>query len=199
MALFHRREASPYFSNYQRYKPFLRRDFLARCSYCERTEHYLGGEEAFEVEHFKPRARFPDLICAYGNLYYACRKCNAHKSETWPSGDQLARGMRFADPCAEDLCALHLRERETGALDALTPCGAYSSRHIRLDREELRRWRRLRSEARQDLQWLRRTEEFIEKSMSITDTNSPQCEEMANCLSAIRRRIEESKLRFSIE
>ncbi len=34
------------------------------------------GAEAFEVEHFRPRRKFPDLISAYDNLDYVCRKCN---------------------------------------------------------------------------------------------------------------------------
>ena len=91
-------------------------DFLVRCAYCERTEAYLGGEEAFEVDHFRPRSKFPDLICAYDNLYYACRGCNGHKWETWPSESQIARGLRFADPCSEDPYVHHLREREDRAL-----------------------------------------------------------------------------------
>jgi uncharacterized protein (TIGR02646 family) len=102
MGLFSRRESPPHHPNYQNYRPFLRRDFLARCAYCERTEDYLGGEEAFEVEHFKPSSKFPELICVYSNLYYVCGKCNRHKSETWPSDAQIAQGIRFADPCLED-------------------------------------------------------------------------------------------------
>jgi len=196
---FHRREAPPYFSNHQGYKPFLRRDFLARCAYCERTERYLGGEGAFEVEHFKPKAKFPNLIGVYENLYYVCRKCNAHKSETWPSDDQFARGIRFADPCAEDPYTEHLQERDTGSVDALTPCGVYSSRHIRLDRDELQIWRRQRAEARRDLPWLMAVAERLVRLISVTDESAPEREEMANGLSAIKRRIEESKLRFSID
>lgn len=145
---FARRENPPAKSNYREYKPFLRRDFLARCAYCERTEEYLGGEDAFEVEHFRPKSKFPDLIFAYHNLYYACRGCNGHKWETWPSEEQIARGQEFADPCVEDPYLHHLRELEDGDVEELTECGAYSNSHIRLDRSELRRWRRLRSEAR---------------------------------------------------
>ena len=111
MALFARSENPPAQVNYAGYTPFLRRDFLARCAYCERTEEYLGGEEAFEVEHFKPKSKFRELICAYHNLYYVCRKCNGHKWETWPTEDQIARGQRFADPCVEDPYVHHLRER----------------------------------------------------------------------------------------
>ena len=199
MALFHRREAPPDFSSYQKYRPFLRRDFLARCAYCERTGQYLGGEEAFEVEHFRPKAKSPDLICAHGNLYYVCRKCNGHKSETWPSENQLALGMRFADPCAEDPYAHHLRERENGALDPLTSYGVYSSRHIRLDRDELQRWRRLRAEARVDSPRLTAIAELLDKLISLTDAMAPQHKEMVHNAAAIRRRIEESKLRYSID
>jgi len=80
------RESQPFtFTSPRQYKPFLRSDFRTRCAYCERPEEYLGGEEAFEVEHFRPKSKFPQLDCVYSNLYYACRGCNAHKSETWPS------------------------------------------------------------------------------------------------------------------
>lgn len=130
MALFARRENPPAKSNYRDYKPFLRKDFLVRCAYCERTEDYLGGDEAFEVEHFKPQSKFPDLICSYDNLYYVCRGCNGHNSETWPSEPQLSRGQRFADPCMEDPYVHHLRELEDGAVQELTECGTYSNGHI---------------------------------------------------------------------
>lgn len=195
MALFARRENPPAKLNYRDYKPFLRRDFLVRCAYCERTEEYLGGEDAFEVEHFKPK-RFPDLIFSYGNLYYACRGCNGHKSETWPSEIQLARGQRFADPCVEDPYVHHLRELEDGVVQEVTECGIYSSSHIRLNRDVLRRWRRLRTEARQDLPKLAAVARLLEQIVVSSDPS--ERDEAAERLSAIRRRVEESKLRFSI-
>jgi len=196
MALFSRRETPPEYANYQAYKPHLRRDFLARCAYCERTEAYLGGEEAFEVEHFKPRSKFWDLICAYDNLYYVCRKCNGHKSETWPSEAHLARGQYFADPCVEDPYIQHLHERDDGGLDEITECGVYSNRHIRLDRNELQRWRRLRAEARMDLPRLSGVAHLLEQILAVTDGTKRQ--EIEEQLAAVNRRIEESKLRFSI-
>jgi hypothetical protein len=197
MAFFRRHQSPPYFANYRWYIPFLRRDFLGRRAYCERTEEYLGGEGAFEVEHFKPKSKFPDLICAYDNLYYVCRKCNGHKSETWPSEDQAARGLRFADACSEDLYSDHLHECENGTLDTVTACGTYSNRHIRLERNELIRWRRLRAEARKDLPQLIH---LLQKLISVADiAGAAEREEMAGSLAALRRRIEDSKLRFSIE
>ena len=147
----------------------------------------------------RPRSKFPELISDYPNLYYACRKCNGHKSETWPSQDQRARGLLFADPCAEDLYTEHLRERENGALQALTVCGIYSSRHIRLDRSELLRWRRLRAEARTDLPRFAGLARFLDSLISLPDTPAPKREEIAMQLEAVKRRIEESKRRFSLE
>jgi uncharacterized protein (TIGR02646 family) len=191
MAFFVRQENPPVYSSPGKYKEHLRRDFLRRCAYCERTEPHMGGEEAFEVEHLRPRSKFPDLVCTYSNLYYACRGCNGHKSETWPSEKQATKGLRFADPCVEDPYVHHLREREDGALEALTACGAYSNGHLRLDRKDVREWRSLRAQARRDLPRLESVARFLEQW--------PAREQVAEELSAVRRRIAESKIRFSIE
>lgn len=196
MALFARRENPPAKSNYRDYKPFLRKDFLVRCAYCERTEDYLGGEEAFEVEHLKPKSKFPDLICSYDNLYYVCRGMQRTQVGNLAVGDS-ARGQRFADPCMEDPYVHHLRELEDGGVQELTECGIYSSGHIRLGRDALRKWRRLRTEARQDLPKLAAVARFLEQIVSSCDP--PDRDDAAGRLSAVRRRIEESKLRFSIE
>ena len=169
---------------------------MQTCAYCERPEAYLGGEEAFEVEHFRPKAQFKDLIFAYPNLYYACRGCNSHKSNTWPSEIQLAFGLRFADPCEEDLFVQHLREEEDGALTDLTACGSYSKAHIRLDRDDLKRWRRLRSKFRRDLPGLTAIARGLEELL-----NAPagfDRERIEQELDVLRRWIEESKLRFSV-
>jgi hypothetical protein len=157
----------------------------------------MGGDEVFEVEHFKPKSKFPDLTCTYPNLYYVCRKCNGYKSETWPSEDQIARGQRFADPCVEDPYVHHLREREDGGVEVLTECGAYSSSHIRLARPTLRGWRRLRNEARRDLPLLTAVARALEQFVAVSEGSDRA--DATERLGALRRRIEESKRRFSIE
>ena len=151
MALFSRKSRPPTFNGSRQYKPFLRADFRTRCAYCERPEEYMGGEESFEVEHFRPMSKFPHLECVYDNLYYACRGCNAHKSETWPSEDHIARGLRFADPCATDPYIHDLVEEADGSVAGTTPTGIYTTAHIRLHREDLKRWRRLRAQAVRDI------------------------------------------------
>jgi len=152
----------------------------------------MGGEEAFEIDHFRPKKKYPKLVGVYANLYYACRKCNGHKWETWPADDQAALGMRFADPCAEDPYLHHLCERDGGALEALTLCGAYSNDHIRLDRPAVREWRRLRNQARRDLPVLTA---MVKKLEDALDNRA----DVQNQIDTLKRRIEDSRLRFSID
>lgn len=198
MAIFTRRETPPSYLDVQRYIPHLRKDFIFQCAYCERTEAYFGGREAFEVDHFRPANKFPALRKIYENLYYVCGKCNRHKSDTWPSVGQISQDARFADPCLEDPYLAHLRETEGGGLQELTPCGAYSNAHIRLDRLELRTWRRLRRQAREDLPLLTGAQETLKRALSMFSGKVVQ-EDIQNQLTALGRRIEEIRLRFSLE
>lgn len=197
MPVFTRRENPPHFPNYLSYKPFLRKDFEYRCVYCERTETHLGGEEAFEVEHFKPKAKFPRLVCEYGNLYYACRRCNGHKWRTWPSPELIERGFRFADPCEEDLYAAHIQESDDGSLQPKTPCGSYSCQHIRLDREELRTFRQQRRQARLDMPtWIGMVRLLEQLRPNYVGTAQDDIDRQ---IQAVRKHIEDSERRFSLK
>ena len=50
----------PKFSDYTRYRPYLRKDFEYRCAYCEITETSVFGIIALGIDHFRPKTRFPD-------------------------------------------------------------------------------------------------------------------------------------------
>lgn len=102
MAQFTRQADVPIYSNYKKYRPYLRADFRKRCAYCERPGKALGGTGHCEIDHFKPREIAPELVAVYDNLYYCCRECNGKKSKKWPTQDDLNRGRRFSDPCRED-------------------------------------------------------------------------------------------------
>lgn len=71
-------------TNYKIYKPALRDEFKYACGYCENREPELGGSEAFHVDHYRPKSKFPHLICNYSNLIYSCRYCNRNKGDYWP-------------------------------------------------------------------------------------------------------------------
>jgi hypothetical protein len=197
MAIFKRRESPPDYPELRRFTPHLRRDFVFQCAYCERTESYFGGQEIFEIDHFRPASKFPELSRSYENLYYVCSKCNRHKSDTWPSEAAASRGERFADPCVEDPYLDHLRESESGGLEELTRCGRYSNDHIRLSREELRNWRLARKQARADLPvWLQMENELMK--LLPTSPGAAEQLEIRAMLAAVARRIEETRARFSV-
>lgn len=63
------------------------RDFFGKCYLCESPR--LLAE--FEIEHRKPRARFPDEAFAWTNLFPACDRCNKARVE-YPEGGLLSPG-----------------------------------------------------------------------------------------------------------
>ncbi len=61
--------------------------FSSLCGYCE--ERCIG-----EVDHFRPKSKFPERVYKWDNWVLACHTCNSKKSKHWPSGG-------FVDPCAK--------------------------------------------------------------------------------------------------
>jgi hypothetical protein len=131
----------PKFSDYTRYRPYLRKDFEYRCAYCEITETSVFGIIAFGIDHFRPKTRFPDLICSYENLYYCCNDCNRYKGRVWPSLELVAAGYFFPDPCECDMLSEHLRETEDCRLEAITNAGMFALEILRLNRAACLRFR----------------------------------------------------------
>ena len=64
----------------------LRRVFGGLCAYCETT---CNGE----VDHFRPKSKFPSLVYVWSNWLYACHDCNFAKLDRWPS-------MGYVNPCS---------------------------------------------------------------------------------------------------
>lgn len=190
MSQFFRRESPPAFERHEEYRPFLRRDFSFVCAYCERPEAVLGGEEFFEVDHFRPLKKFPDLRVQYPNLYYACGKCNRHKADTWPSENLIEQGFRFADPCEEDMYLAHLNEDRNGELQARTKVGGYTCEHVRLNRPALLAWRLERRGIAADLLSLQALRENLALHLQIASESDLQervSEQIAALDSAISR------------
>lgn len=59
------------FSYPQAYKAHLRSEFRSKCVYC-RVPDGIKGYEGFGVDHYLPVSRFPGLVLAWSNLFYAC-------------------------------------------------------------------------------------------------------------------------------
>ena len=64
----------------------LERIFYSLCAYCE---HRVKGE----IDHFKPKSVFPELVYVWSNWVFACHDCNSAKRNEWPA-------LGYVDPCA---------------------------------------------------------------------------------------------------
>ncbi len=74
---------------WQRFRNDLDCVFAGLCAYCEET---TKGE----VDHFRPKSRFPCLVYSWSNWVFACRECNQAKTGSWPNGG-------YVNPCATTL------------------------------------------------------------------------------------------------
>ena len=64
-------------SHWRGFSRSLSKEFHGLCAYCEQ-------ECKGEVDHFRPKSRFPDRVYRWDNWVLACHDCNLAKSEKWP-------------------------------------------------------------------------------------------------------------------
>jgi len=79
--------------NYKGYKDSLEKDFLERCGYTNCHQDWFGGKRNFQIDHFKPKSKHPELETKYSNLVYSCSYVNRAKS------DDIGN---YLDPCEID-------------------------------------------------------------------------------------------------
>lgn len=72
----------------------LRLETSGKCAYCE---SYIEHVSYSHVEHIKPKAKFPRLVCMWNNLTLACQKCNTNK------GDYYEDDARLLNPYLDDV------------------------------------------------------------------------------------------------
>lgn len=77
----------PHDSRWRDFHDNLKSAFQGLCAYCE--ERSRG-----EVDHFRPKSLYPELVYSWSNWLFACRDCNQAKSGKWP-----VEG--YVDPCAK--------------------------------------------------------------------------------------------------
>ncbi len=131
--------------NYRKCLPELKRDFESRCAYCMRSLIRAGDRE-MQIDHFDPREK-KYKIQRYANLFLADAHCNGTKSDTWPSPEEGALGLRFLNCCDEqdyDCCIFE--DPQTHELVGSTPAATYHIEMIDLNAPHLVNDRRKRAE-----------------------------------------------------
>lgn len=122
--------------HYRQYRELVRQDFRMCCAYCLLGEILASGTEGFDLDHFRPKWRFPDLAKDYYNLYYACHVCNWIKGGKWPPPKLEQLGVCFVDLCSDDWDQ-HYQEREDGCWVGRTLSGQFTIDALRLNRAHL--------------------------------------------------------------
>jgi uncharacterized protein (TIGR02646 family) len=141
---------------YHHYREEIRQDCVGRCAYCDAHENEIGGQEAMELDHFRPRscAEHLHLVNDPNNLVWSCRHCNHLKSDHWPAlgtSSCVLNGEGFLDPLSEDRHDF-FSVMQDGELVPLKAPAQYMLDLLALNRDSRRRIRRLRAEAQAVLQ-----------------------------------------------
>lgn len=110
-------------ANYNSYKIFLAEDFNHRCGYTDCSDYWFGGKRCFQIDHFKPESKYPELENEYSNLVYCCSYVNRAK---WDDDNP-----NYLDPCDVDF-NLHFERDDLGFIKAKTPQGQYMVEHMNL-------------------------------------------------------------------
>lgn len=108
-------------TDYSRYRPWLRDEFCFRCVYCLIREQWVDMRRGYQIDHFLPQKLRPDLAADYDNLLYLCPSCNNLK------GAEL-----LPDPCAVALQHC-LKFHADGSVEALDEKGELIVEVLELD------------------------------------------------------------------
>ncbi|OWY23739.1 TIGR02646 family protein [Sphingobacteriales bacterium UPWRP_1] len=79
-------------------KQVLIKMFHGKCAFCE---SYIENVDYGDIEHFKPKSKFPELAVTWSNLLLSCKKCNGagQKGDNWP---EPSEGGPLINPCEEN-------------------------------------------------------------------------------------------------
>jgi len=141
---------------YDRYKKADVKDALKSmynclCCYCEiRTR---GGQ----IEHRKPKNRFPEDAFEWDNLHLVCAQCNQAKGAKYSLEDEILDAVND-NPISDHLTYKY--DRRGVRRRSKTDRGATTVKHADLNREELRS---------------ARTQVLLEVMQLITEINSDRC------------------------
>jgi uncharacterized protein (TIGR02646 family) len=86
---------------------------------------YCSGSESSQVEHYRPKAVFPDQAMTWSNFLWSCSVCNHHKRDRFPPHTEP--GAQILDPSSDQVWK-HFFIDEYGNL-----CPRWNTRANRLD------------------------------------------------------------------
>ncbi len=104
-----RRHGPRGYSDYARFRPWLRDEFAFRCVYCLQRERWTPSFAPYNIDHFLSVVQNPDRAADYKNLLYCCLPCNNAK-----------RDLLLPDPTKE-LLRNAVRVHADGTIEGLTP------------------------------------------------------------------------------
>jgi len=137
--------------------PFLKAQTSEHCSFCD--GYPVSHVSVDTIEHFRPkcRGRFPDQAYSWGNLYFCCTRCQAHKGDCWVD-DLLAPDdveYSFQKYFEFDFTTGEMRPSSTAtesekarARETIRIYGLDSDERRRFRRESLRGWTRTKESER---------------------------------------------------
>lgn len=109
--------------------------FRGRCAYCEsKYDHVDFGD----IEHFRPKVKYPLLAIKWTNLLLSCPRCNIIKDDQFPK-------PKLINPCTDDPNEHFLfdYDKHLGLANVLgiTPRGLITENTLKLNRDNLRNHR----------------------------------------------------------
>ena len=113
-------------ARWQDFRKELGARFLGICGYCEEI---VRGE----VDHFRPKSKFPELVYEWSNWVFACNACNSiSKKDKWPEGG-------YVDPCAVSVQEHPENYFQFDLLTGeLTPRSGLSGKRLRMAQQTIR-------------------------------------------------------------
>jgi len=109
------------------------------CCYCEGK---VGTQSYGQIEHLRPRVKFPELTYDWTNLHLSCEICNGKKNDKWDDD------FPVIDPTVDDVNNMIRYNSITGEYEAVenNGRGSFTISVVDLNRASLcRRRRRIRA------------------------------------------------------
>lgn len=128
-----RSENIQYSNNYLIYKEQLVKDFRDLCGYCGKNRNYFFDN--FQIDHFRPKSKYPDLKNDYNNLVLSCPICNRNKSDDWPTNDKNVYhndSIGYVDPASKEFDEVFYRD-EDGNIFSNYDYGKYMITKLKFD------------------------------------------------------------------